>query len=367
MRIRLIHEADTGNLVAKFWSKPSVEQRDFQKSQPSLSRFRQFHSFAGELVPITKEDMDSIRVFANGAYDSGLTILGFKPRSSVPFYHSITSAYLILPSDIDVQGSANAFAQLRASMLRKNVVAIGEVLHRETWQSRLVAIVPIEDSSSSDDLHVPPGMFVMSLPFEDDIRAVVPDEASKEFSRIKSEPSPIQSGVLIKEEYSGTTGDNVFGTLDDEDEAVTGNVASEELVSAAIKLTKKQGLNKLSLAVDFDNAALIEFYAYLKHIALDLPHEEVDEFGTAIDEKKILVKAGDEIKAFLNCLPTDVHKAKATTSRKRAKDLPPDDSGVNWMELIENKTVDTCKVDQLKKRLKSLGMYVCMYVFVWLI
>ena len=80
-----------------------------------------------------KEDVDSIRVFANGAYDPGLTILGFKSRSSVPFYHSITSTYLILPSDSDVLGSANAFAQLRASMLRKNVVAIGEVLHRETW------------------------------------------------------------------------------------------------------------------------------------------------------------------------------------------------------------------------------------------
>ena len=340
--------------MAKFWSKPSTEQRDFQKSQPALTRFRQFYSFAGELIPMPKEDVDSIRVFANGAYDPGLTILGFKSRSSVPFYHSITSTYLILPSDNDVQGSANAFAQLRASMLRKNVVAIGEVLHRETWQSRLVAIIPIEDSTSDDDLHVPPGMFVMSLPFEDDIRAVVPDEASKEFDRIKAEPSPIQSGV-VKEEYSGTSGDNVFGTWDDEDEAVRGNVASEELVSAAIKLMKKQGLNKRNLGNDYDNAALIEFYAYLKNIALDLPYEKVEEFDTTINEKKITEKAGDEIKAFLDCLPTDVPKAKATASRKRAKDLPPDDSGIDWKELFESRTVDSCKVDQLKKRLKSLG------------
>jgi hypothetical protein len=76
-----------------------------------------------------------------------------------------------------------------------------------------------------------------------------------------------------------------------------------------------------------------------------------------------LEKAGNEIKAFLDYLPTDVPKAKATASRKRVKDLPPDDSGIDWKELFENRTVDTCKVDQLKKRLKSLGRIFQLLIF----
>ena len=47
-------------------------------------------------------------------------------------------------------------------MLRKNVLAVGEVLQRESSQARLVAIYPFEETD-----FMPPGMYVQMLPFED--------------------------------------------------------------------------------------------------------------------------------------------------------------------------------------------------------
>jgi hypothetical protein len=160
----------------------------------------------------------------------------------------------------------------------------------------------------------------------------------------------------IKEEFPGMSYRDAFGASD-KDESPPGYVASEELVLAAIKLMKKQQVNNCHLGTDFDNATLIEFYAYLKSIALGLPREEF-EFDTRIDETKLLQKAKNEIGAFLDCLPSDVHKAKVQFSRKRTLDLTPDDSGIDWKELYENDEVASCKIDQLKKRLRSLGMVI---------
>lgn len=244
----MVLEKDTGKEVAKFWTKPTAEQREYQKSQTSMQRFRQFFHFANELVPITPNDMKKINQNANGGYAPGLTILGFKPMDSIPSYHSISKTFIVFPNDTDVKGSINAFMHLHATMLRKNVLAMGEALHRETSQSRLVAVYPFEETE-----HLPPGMYVKSLPFEDDMRRIVPDAASIEFDL----PKELAARKFVGE-YPDNHGSNTKELFDSDDKNhVTGNIASEELIDAAMNLMNRQSIKSAEIGEDFENSALV--------------------------------------------------------------------------------------------------------------
>ena len=342
-------EKDSGNEVARFWTKPDAEQREIQNNQPALKRFRQFFDFAGELVPISKDDTQTMLKNSNGGFDPGLTILGFKPRDAIPSYHCVSTTYLIFPNDSEIKGSRKGFLSLYRAMVRKNVLAVGEVLHRETLQSRLVAIYPLDEDDDNS-----PGMYVMQLPFEDDIRAVAPDEASMEFDRLAE-----KSGVKNEDEPEVATSSTEVEILDpdNKDENSTGNIASEELVDAAIKLMRKQNLEQ-ELGVDYENAALSEFYSYLKSVAFDAPKEtnDYDTIISAEDTEDILKIAKAEIDAFNASLPVDIEKPKAET-KKRVRKLVSDNSGIDWKELYNRDEMETCKIDQLKKYLRSVGEF----------
>lgn len=361
VQMRLYLEKDTGKEVAKFWTKPTAEQREYQRNQPGMKRFRQFFNFANELVPMTSNDVKKINENANGGYAPGLTILGFKPRDSIPSHHFISKHFLIFPNDTKVQGSENAFMHLRASMLRKNVLALGEALHRESSQSRLVAIYPLEETD-----HLPPGMYVKLLPFEDDMRKVAPDAASIEFDFQQKQQKSLarksggnELGYPDRNESNEQVrikGDNdALISEADKQNYVTGNIASEELVNVAIDLMSRQMITSAEIGESFENAALTEFYSYLKSVAFDTLKEEND-YDTVVDNDTILKIAGEEIDAFCSRLPIDIERPKASTSRKRVKKITPDDSGIDWIDLHRKNEIEMCKVDQLKKYLRSVGL-----------
>jgi len=348
VKIRSILEKDTGKEVARFWTKPDAEQKEIQNNQPGILRFRRFFRFAGEPLPITEGDTKKMLENSNGSFEPGLTILGFRPRDSIPYYHCVSTTFLIFPNESEVKGSNNAFFHLYCAMVRKNVLAFGEVLLRETSQSRLVAIYPLED----DDDQMPPGMYVMQLPFEDDMRAISPDRASIELH--ESEIPPGKSGVKIEDKPETASNEVEFLQPDSQAEDLEDNIASEKLVDAAIKLMIKQNLNERRLGVHYDNAALAEFHSYLKSVAFDMP-KETNTYDTRVSVEKILRTAEAEIDAFKAYLPVDVEKPKTTKSNKRFRNLVSDDSGIDWKELYNRDEIETCKIDQLKKYLRSVG------------
>lgn len=367
-KIRLTLEKDTGKDVAKFWTKPTTEQREHQRSQPGVQRFRQFFNFANELIPITPDDMKKMNQNANGGYAPGLTILGFKPRDSIPSHHSIANTYLIFPNDTEVRGSENAFMHLHAAMLRKNVLAVGEALNRESSQSRLVSVYPFEETD-----HLPSGMYVKSLPFEDDMRKIAPDAASLEFDLQQKQQNYIarkchsngqtypdghgsnkKIGVKRDESNEIISNDALFSESDNQ-KHLTDNIVSEELTNAAINLMRRQSISSAVIGEDFENAALTEFYSYLKSVAFDTTKEE-NNYDTIVNKDAVLKIAGEEIAAFRSCLPIDVERPKVSTSRKRIRKTVPDDSGIDWIELYRIDEIGMCKVDQLKKYLRSVGL-----------
>jgi len=353
VKIRAVLEKDTGKEVATYWTKPNAEQKEIQKNQLGVQRFRQLFDFRGELLPITEDDSKQILENSNGFFEPGLTILGFRPRDAIPYYHCVSTTYLIFPNESEVKGSNNAFFHLYCAMVRKNVLAVGEVLHRKTSQSRLVAIYPLEDEAP-----MPPGMYVMQLPFEDDMRAISSDRASKELHEY--EISVEKSGVKIedKHETASNEASNEIEFLhpDSQPENLTGSIASEKLVDAAIELMDKQNLSERTLGEHYDNAALAEFYSYLQSVAFDMPRE-TNSYDTRVSVEKIMRTAEAEIDAFNAYLPVDVEEPKGTTSKKRARDLVPDDSGIAWEELYKRDEIEACTIHQLKKYLRSVGLH----------
>jgi hypothetical protein len=88
-------------------------------------------------------------------------------------------------------------------------------------------------------------------------------------------------------------------------------------------------------------------------VAFDAP-KEINNYDTIIPAEGILKIAKAEIDAFNASLPIDIEKPKAET-KKRVRKIAPDDSGIDWKELYNRDEIETCKIDQLKTYLRSVG------------
>lgn len=296
---------ETGELLK------SSDRGESQRS--SVAEIRQFAAFASERVPLSKTEVAQIKALSNANDEASLILLGFKPVDAVPITHTIEYSYFVYPNDEAVRGSTEAFAHLHASMLRKKVLAIGELLTRSTATSRLVALYPQQEFHREDDDYQirPPGMIVVMLPFEDDIRTMEPD---------------------------------------------AGDTATEEIVDKAEALIRHLKLEDVELGESFQNAALVEFWRYIESVALvtNLPPKE--EFDTEVNEEDILDAAGSQLEALRDSLPADIKQENVKVAKKRKAPEPvEDDSGMDWAQLYTTDELSSCKVADLKKYLRSVG------------
>jgi len=340
--IRLRQMIDnSGTTFASFKSSETATEAKI-RVQPGLLRLRQYARFSNELIPISKEDQREMKIQANGGEHRrnkvGISLIGFRKRESIPFFHTTAANYLIYPNEETVHGSRKAFSHLHAAMQRKKVVAIAEVLHRTVWTSRLVAIFPDDESTGTPKK--PPGMLVMTLPFEDDMRSLEADEAIKWKNlqgSVKMEPgSPKPDAV------ESTDSCNI--------------IASEDLINAAMNLMARQQLRGMELGQDFENAALVEFFNYLESVALELPvSSETEEFDTRLDDETVLQAAKAQIDAFQALLPEELKPQKQGQRKRKQAAKAEDDSGVDWEGLYRSDSLNDCKVPELKTYLRSVG------------
>lgn len=244
---------------------------------------------------------------------------------------------MIYPNDDVVKGSREAFVELHAAMIRKNVLAIGEVLHRIHWSSQLVALYPLGQEEDT------PGMMVVTLPFEDDVRTLEDDEAWNIWMQSKS-----ASPGTIKQAPDEVPSAELQSSAEE--------MPTAQLVEAATNLISRQRLAGMELGEDFENAALTEFFNYLEAVALEIPvSDEVEEYDTRPDDGMILEAAGHHIDQFRLHLPEAITLPKSTSSRKRTKEMFPDDSGLDWKDLYLSGELASVKVPQLKSYLRSVG------------
>jgi ATP-dependent DNA helicase 2 subunit 1 len=317
-------------------------------SRQQEQRLRTFCEFGDSLVPMSNADKLAIKKQGNANTEfASLIVLGFKPEASVPFHHALEKSYFAYPSDAKSSASVEAFAHLHQAMIRKGVVAMGELLTRVTATSRLVVVRALpevtengedeDEADQSDDAAAagaqlrPPGFLVTAIPFNDEMRAIEPDIAAKEWELMTSSPEL--------------------------DEKPPPPLVTREIVQAAIDLVQKQTLVGVEIGSVFQNAAMEKFWNYIEHKALGEARRVDEPYDTEIDAAQVRQRAGVQIDAFCQLLPED---DVPTTSRGRGekgkrKALEPDTTGIDWEQFYRDGTLSKCKVADLKIFLKSIG------------
>lgn len=282
-----------------------ILQSSREKTKRS-DRIRTYMEFGGTPVAITPHEISQLKRQSNICQEASLVLLGFKEKDAVPLHFTVDQSYFLYPNDEKVMGSTVAFANLHASMIRKGVVAIGELLTKVTATSRLIAMFPQVEVSDEGGLQVqPPGMVTVLLPFDDDVRGL------------------------------------------DED---TGE-ATKESVNAGVNLIEHMMFDKEFELDFFKNDSLAHFWHYIESIALETTLPEPEETLNMVSDEDVREAAGKEIDAFFASLPEDIEKPKAVKKRKLVKD----ESACDWLDLYKTDSLCDCNIDELKKYLRSVG------------
>ncbi|XP_028409501.1 X-ray repair cross-complementing protein 6-like, partial [Dendronephthya gigantea] len=135
-----------------------------------------FQCFGGDKVVFEKEEVDAIK----SAGDTGLTLLGFKPRSLLKRYHHIRPAQFIYPDEKSISGSSRLFTALLKKCSSKDLVAICRFIPRRGASLKLVALIPQEEELDEQNVQVsPPGFHLIFLPFADDLRKLSYEDAPR--------------------------------------------------------------------------------------------------------------------------------------------------------------------------------------------
>lgn len=272
-----------------------------------------FVEFGSQRVSLKPSDIAAIKKESNALTKfASLALLGFKPIGSIPLWHNVDRSYFAYPSQDD---SRKAFSALHHSMIRKNVCAIGNLLARATATSRLVAIFPQSEKREflgDTDLTkqvTPPGLVVIPLPFEDDMRSV-PD-------------------------YHHLTPDH-------------------RVLQSAVELIQNQQMKHVEWGYTFVNPAMQEFWDYIESLAFNTPMPQTSLDDTKMDSAAILSSAGQQITSFRDALPHDEVTVKSTKTKER--ECIPDDSGIDWIHKYETNGLTSCTIPVLKKYLRAFGL-----------
>ncbi|KAK1445378.1 ATP-dependent DNA helicase II [Colletotrichum cuscutae] len=130
--------------------------------------FKKAYKFGGEYVHFAPEEQKSLKDFGSPI----IRIIGFKPRSMLPFWASIKKSTFIFPSEEDYVGSTRVFSALWQKLLKDKKIGIAWAVTRVNASPILVAIIPSHEKSEDDSgtPYLPAGLWLYPLPFADDLR-----------------------------------------------------------------------------------------------------------------------------------------------------------------------------------------------------
>lgn len=222
-RISYFQGKDTGEQVGTFVNSATAEQKKAEKAQSGLEKIGRFCRLKSkEFVPMDQDEVAQIKRQSNLCGDfASLVLMGFKPREEFPAHYNLKS-YFAYPDDKVVEGSVEAFAHLHQSMIKKNVVGVGELLSRRSGTSKLVSITAFRaEFDDEDELEqkCPPGWLVSQLPFENEVDECVVDLSSQEDFEVPSQVKAATGAVVSK----------LFNTYGDDWDVATNSFANPYL------------------------------------------------------------------------------------------------------------------------------------------
>ncbi|KAM5456883.1 ATP-dependent DNA helicase II subunit 1 [Microsporum audouinii] len=128
---------------------------------------RKAYKFGGEQISFTQEEQAELRNFG----EPTIRIIGFKPLSSLPIWASMKHPTFIYPSEEGYVGSTRAFSALQQTLLKQNKMALVWFVPRRNAAPVMAAMIAgAEKLDENDTQIIPPGMWILPLPFADDIR-----------------------------------------------------------------------------------------------------------------------------------------------------------------------------------------------------
>ncbi|OXV09439.1 hypothetical protein Egran_02798 [Elaphomyces granulatus] len=128
---------------------------------------RKAYKFGGEQVSFTPEEQKALRNFGEPV----IRIIGFKPISALPFWASIKPPTFIYPSEETYVGSTRVFSALHRKLLTDKKMALVWFIARKNAAPVVAAMLPGAEKLDEDNVQkLPPGMWLLPLPFADDIR-----------------------------------------------------------------------------------------------------------------------------------------------------------------------------------------------------
>ena len=128
---------------------------------------RKAFKFGGEQVTFSPEEISQLRNFG----EPGIRIIGFKPLALLPFWANVRPSTFIYPSEEDYVGSTRVFSALQQKLLKDRKMGVAWFVARKNAVPVIAALVPgAEKLSDEGEQIVPPGIWIVPLPFADDIR-----------------------------------------------------------------------------------------------------------------------------------------------------------------------------------------------------
>ncbi|KAL2000153.1 hypothetical protein VTN02DRAFT_3479 [Thermoascus thermophilus] len=128
---------------------------------------RKAYRFGGEPISFTPEEQAAMRNFG----DPVIRIIGFKPLASLPFWATTKHPTFIYPSEEDYVGSTRVFSALYQKLLKDNKMGLVWFIPRRNAAPVLAAMIAGAEKQDENGIQkIPPGMWLLPLPFADDIR-----------------------------------------------------------------------------------------------------------------------------------------------------------------------------------------------------
>lgn len=131
------------------------------------SEVRKAYRFGGETITFAQEELKKIRNFGEPI----IRIVGFKPQTMLPIWASTKHSTFIYPSEEDYVGSIRVFSALQQKLLSDKSMAIAWFIARRNAAPVMAALFPgSEKYGESGDQTLPAGLWIIPLPFADDMR-----------------------------------------------------------------------------------------------------------------------------------------------------------------------------------------------------
>lgn len=128
---------------------------------------RKAYKFGGEQITFTVEETQALRTFG----DPVIRIIGFRSLSALPIWANVKHPSFIYPSEEDFVGSTRVFSALQQKLLDSNKLALVWFIPRKNASPVLAALIAGAEKIDENGVQkVPPGMWIIPIPFADDVR-----------------------------------------------------------------------------------------------------------------------------------------------------------------------------------------------------